>query len=267
MSQKIIVLVFTAIVAISVVAKYDNVWLQKNNVKYLVESNQASRVFPHRVNSVGKLKDIWNAGFRSFELDAHFVLGNPGYFAVGHDEGRLGRSLEKLLGSVSIAETQRIWLDLKNLGVENYSEVLARLNSLDNKFNLRDKLILESGIASNFLEQFGNEGWYTAYYLTPNRVSDLLLANNTKELHKLALNIVQQSTTQNVSAISFNSKLYSFVKEYVEPVIAEKIDYHTWWGPKLYRYSFRERLHKLDAYLDDRVKSILVQYKCNCSDP
>ena len=44
-------------------------WLKKNTAAYLRDYNLLQRVFPDRVNSTGKLRDLWSNGLRSFQVD------------------------------------------------------------------------------------------------------------------------------------------------------------------------------------------------------
>jgi len=261
MKYKNKLLILFALIAIIIAYNYRYIWFQNSNATYLIENNQSSRVFPHRVNTVGKLKDIWSDGFRSFEVDAYFGNNNTNYFQVGHNEGVMGGSLEELLKSVDYTRIQRVWLDFKNLNEQNYQDAMLRLEYLDGKFNIKKKFIVESGTTSGFFRELKKEGWHISYYLPTGAISKLLEEKDSKGLKELASKIASQIKVQNLSAVSFDSRLYPFVKEYLECLISDDIVYHTWWGPKIYRYNFRDRLQKNRLFLDKRVKTILVRYK------
>ena len=77
----------------------------------------------------------------------------------------------------------------------------------------------------------------------------------------LAQKIAQQSQDQDLSALSFETSLYPFIKEYLEPLISEDLVYHTWYGPALYSNTFEDELNKHELFLNKRVKTISVKYK------
>ena len=41
-------------------------YIQSRNIQYLTEYQLLNRIFPHRVNTLGKVKQILHDGFRSF---------------------------------------------------------------------------------------------------------------------------------------------------------------------------------------------------------
>jgi hypothetical protein len=250
------------IITISVIAcrnRYN--YFQNKNSKYLIETNQSIRIFPHRVNSVGKLQDIWNVGFRSFEFDVRFGDNNTDEFRVGHNIGAMGGKLENLFLSIDYNQIQKLWLDFKNLDENNYLNALNRLQFLDDKFGIKQKMIVESGTTSDFFRLFKENGWHTSYYLPTITIKNLLENKDTDNLQKLSKIIAKQSKKQKLSAISFDSSIYPFVKKYLEPLIDQNIVYHTWWGPDLYKSNFQNKLKKDKLYLNPRVKTILVRFK------
>jgi len=234
---------------------------QKVNTLYLMDINQSSRIFPHRVNSVGKLKEIWNDGFRSFEIDTRFGDNNTTNFQIGHNHGVMGIKMEDFLSSIEYQEIQRVWLDFKNLNKYNYKHAIERLNYLDKKFDLKKKIIVESGTTLAFFKELKNAGWHTSYYMPTKKIVTQLQENNVTAMKKLAVNIASQTKSQNLSAVSFDHRLYPFVKQYLEPLISDNIVYHVWYAPALSKKSFPDELQKNKLYLDKRVKTLLSPYK------
>lgn len=49
-------------------------------------------------------------------------------------------------------------------------------------------------------------------------------------MEKLAVKIAKQLEIQNVAAISFDSRLYPFVKIFLESKLSKDIVYHSWGG-------------------------------------
>ncbi len=241
--------------------KSNYIYWQKENARYLIDTNQSSRIFPHRVNSIGKLKDIWNDGFRSFEIDVRFGDNNSTTFQVGHNQGLMGLGLEEFLSRVDYSQIERIWLDFKNLNESNYKKALERLEYLDKKFDLKRKFIVESGANSNFFKELRINGWHTSYYMPTDRLVKLLNEDNKDEMQKLAIDIAKQTKTQNIAAVSFDYRLYPFIKQYLEPLISDDIVYHMWLAPSLDSMDLKGELLKNPMYLDSRVKTLLSFYK------
>ena len=241
--------------------KNNYIYWQRVNSQYLVDNNQSNRVIPHQVNSIGKLKDIWNDGFRSFELDTYFSENNTTFFQIGHDEGFMGLKIEDLLSSTDFQKIEKVWLDFKNLDQNNYKQALERLEYLDKKYKIKRKFIIESRTTSSFFEEIRKAGWHTSYYMPTKKILKLLKEDNRDEMQKLALKIANQTKIQNVSAVSFDNELYPFIKNYLEPNLSDKIVYHTWWqAPALYDVNFKEQLLKNKLYLNSRVKTLLPNY-------
>ena len=245
--------------------KYTNadnyIYWQKLNAQYLVDTNQSHRIFPHRVNSVGKLRDVWNDGFRSIEIDVRFGDDNMDYFRVGHHSEVMGLKLEDFFSAMEATKVDRIWLDFKNLTVANYREALKRLDYLDSRFDLKSKSILEISAVDSFVREFSAVGWHTSYYLPTSKVLNLLNSNDEVGVKRLADRVAEQISAQNTYAVSFDHRLYNFVKRYLESEIGNGISYHAWYGPAISDAEFQERLKNNELYLDERVKTILSKYE------
>ena len=240
--------------------KSNHLYWQKVNTEYLLDTNQSSRIFPHRVDSVGKLRDIWNEGFRSFEMDVRFGDKNTTTFKVGHNPPLMGIGLEKFLNYIDTTKIQRVILNIQNLNNLNYRSVLTRLEYLNNKYHLNNKLIVESGTKDDFFKEFSNNEWHTSYYLPTVTILKLLKDNNETKMEVMATEVSKEMKNQNVSAISFEDKLYPWIKKYLEPKIDSNIIYHSWYAPALYTVYFQENLLKKELYLDQRVKTLLSTY-------
>ena len=241
--------------------KSNYIYWQKKNTKYLIDTKKSSRIFPHRVNSIGKLHDIWNNGFRSFEVDVRFGDTNATIFQMGHNHGVMSLSLEEFLDTIDHLQIKRVRIDFKNLNKYNYKKALDRLQYLDKVFNIKNKFLIESGTTSEVFQAFNKNGWHTSYYLPTSQIIKLMKKDNKAEMQELAIKIAKQTKIQNLDAISFDHRLYPFVKQYLEPLISDKIVYHTWYAPSLNSINFKAHLLKNKLYLDNRVKTLLTPYK------
>ena len=234
---------------------------KRNNTRFLAKKERLNRIFPHRVNSLGKWAEAYFAGHRAFEIDLLIRENDEGtHFEVGHDENAMsGISLDSFLTAVNSTGILKIWLDMKNLNPDNLSKVLDRLIYLDGKFELKDKLIVESSIRSDAFRDISKAGFHTSYYL-PTGLQEL----NSKEMIARCGQIQQQIKLQDVSAISFDIALYPLVQKYIESGISSEIIYHTWdLSLQLGDSTFQSKL-KEKGYLNDaRIKSILVGFSSN----
>jgi len=240
--------------------KENCLYWQKKNTHFLLENNETSRIFPHRVDSIGKLKEIWQSGFRSFEVDVLFD-SKHNLFQVGHNEGVMGVSLERFLSSVDAAAIQKVWLDFKNLDQHNLQKTISRLRYLDSKFHIKQKCIVESGTKGVFFKQLREEGWHTSYYLPTAKILSLLKEANDQKLYQLGTSIALQVKAQDVSAVSFDRALYPFVKKYLEMKLSENMVYHIWFTVSLENSSFQSELQRDPLYHIQRIKTLLTAYR------
>lgn len=111
-----------------------------------------------RMNALG-------TGDAGFECDVYFDTATKS-FDVHHDADKsIGFSLDNLLQLYQQKKMQAsIWLDIKNLDDSNAVSVLQSLIELRNKYNLQNKILVESGRA-NLLTAFSDSSFFTSYYI------------------------------------------------------------------------------------------------------
>ena len=237
---------------------------QPRNIQILKERGQGVRVIPHRVNSLGKLSQVVFDGYAAFEVDVLFQDASSAerpQLEVGHDADSMsGLHIQDFLAQAPAAE--KVWLDIKNLSSGNHQQVLRSLNGLDAQFDLRKKAIVESSFMGPEFSAFSKAGWHTSYYLPTNRIWALLEAGDSAQMQVLANAISQQSRSQMLSALSFNARLYPFVKSYLAPLLDDHIVYHTWdINISLADKGLMTVLGGSAPFQDPRVKTILVVYR------
>ncbi len=112
-----------------------------------------------------ELMNALDADAAGFECDVYFDTAKNS-FDVHHDEDKsIGLDLNILLELYEQKKlTSSIWLDLKNLNDANSKAVLFSLIQIRNKFNLQNKLLVESNRA-DLLTEFSDSGFYTSYYV------------------------------------------------------------------------------------------------------
>lgn len=235
---------------------------QKKNIGVLRKKNLCTRVIPHRVNSVGKLSKILFEGWKSLEVDVLFNEA-PGCFQVGHDESALSElSLEDFLKEADKrSRIEKIWIDWKNLNQANSLKALERLEYLDHQFAIKQKAILETS-ALPYVKEFSDKGYHTSYYLPTNKIFRLLDQKNDKDMLLLADEMAISVEQKGLKAVSFDSRLYPFVKDFLEEKLPPAIVYHTWFlDSSTGNPACIDTLIDQPFFKDERVKTILLPYK------
>ncbi len=225
-------------------------WTRKNTMD-LVQSKQSNRVFLSKVNSLGKLKEAWNNGFRSFGLN--LWLAKDGNLHLGENANSLGLKLENYLSKISHKKIQRLVLELKNLNEHNYKKILKQLDGIDKKFKIKNKSILVFSLTMPILKKIQKKGWSVSRHLLPMEKK-----LSKSEAQKWGAKISQKMKTANLRALSFNRELYPLVKRYVK---IKNINYHVNYTLHLEEDSFMELLTKDKVFMDKRVKTIFIPNK------
>lgn len=114
-------------------------------------------------------------GEAGFECDVYFD-STTRFFDVHHDANKKsGFSLKGLLELYQQNKLQAsVWLDIKNLNNSNAAAALQTLTELREKYQLYDKIIVESHRAE-LLTAFSDSGFYTSYYVpffNPYKIND-----------------------------------------------------------------------------------------------
>ena len=211
----IIGLFFWCIVAIDEVGEHpDKIWL-------------------HRCNSMEKFRQDSVFGV-TYDIDTSFNLSIEPYFGYIQQNGG------------------KLWLDIKNLDLQNVSAMLTHLADLTSRYDIdKERLIIES---RNWqaLQRFTEEGYYTSLYIgweNPSRLESEEIDSYMDKLRKAVDHKI-------VHALSFPGWWYSTIKENLN----RSIDLLTWkHRTTQWQLLLTPKGHKM---LDDpELKVILVKDK------
>lgn len=148
----------------------------------------SAQIFMHRVNDPNDAIHLF-PNYEGIELDVFFDYSNQ-HFIVKHDKESLSKiTLEKYFSVCKKFPNAKYWIDFKNLkDVHSYAP-LARLNYLDEKFKIKNRIIIESKQAEK-LHSIGREGYFTSYWIVkPHENETVELANKIKyDLTKFQFN-------------------------------------------------------------------------------
>ena len=135
------------------------------------------RILPHRVNSMERFRYLYN-NFKGFECD---IILSDGHLYVAHDPEEISLlTWEHLLGKD--VQQKIFWLDVKNLNLENVQSFYARLDSLNDEFSLKDRIIIESGNPVP-LKLIADSGYLTSLYFPVNYSTHTLSPDSSVSLY------------------------------------------------------------------------------------
>jgi glucan phosphoethanolaminetransferase (alkaline phosphatase superfamily) len=240
--------------------KRNDIWWQKHNLAYLESIGQEERILPHEVNSIGKLKEVWDDGGRAFEMDMFFDAQSK-QLRVGSQADALGATLADFFNAVHPSELRQVWAEFNNLSAQNIDAALRDLEALDKQFHLKHKMMIESSSTLSIFKRMAEQGWKTSFYLPVKKITSLLEAGDTQALKKLGKALKVQLQAQAVSGISFDAKVYDFVKQFLEPLLREPLAYYVWYAPALKSPDFEQALAKNKLLQDKHVRLMLTRYQ------
>lgn len=236
-------------------------WINENSGRLLV-SGLSKKILPHRINSIGKLNQVINNKYRSFEMDLTFVSDEKGgYFIVGHDnKTQSNMTLTDFLNLLPMNEIKKIWFDIKNINKTNINDVSKRLDYLDGIFGIKEKVIVESDTTLDEFSVISDAGYHTSYYM-PGEFARLYRKKKFKKLKEETASLLKQLKKQRCKAISFDISVYPYVKNVLAAKLDKNIVYHTWdLSLELKDKVFFELLKKKDYFKDNRIKTLLVTF-------
>ena len=218
-----------------------------------------ARLGVHRVNDLATLSRVGELGLRTLELDLLY-LPEAERFEVAHDSASSDNLMLADYAKNIPATVETLWLDVKNVDAQRLGAMMAVLEREiePSRFN---RVMFESSLRSDALAKTTERGFYTSYYLPTDELLALWASGDTAQMDQVADALATQLGAQKVSAISFDRRLYGFVKDYVEPRLERDLDYHVWSEKRLSRWYFLPRLSWRDYFEDARVKTILIELK------
>ncbi|MGC4100075.1 hypothetical protein [Ferruginibacter sp.] len=144
------------------------------------------------------------------EVDLYYDTAKK-IFDVHHDpDNSIGLNFDTLLSVYqSRGLKASIWMDFKNLEDNNAAAALATLLLLRDKYQLQNKILVESNRA-DLLKAFGDNGFYTSYYtpfFNPYLADEAAIKKQVAELAA----VINNSTVDALSGYYFQ---YPFLHRY-----------------------------------------------------
>ncbi len=202
------------------------------------------KVFPHKVNSVDRLNSALRY-YEGVELDLVYVP-EKNVLDVNHPpDNSISLNFETYLNAIGDDEYPFLWLDIKDLNLDNQIQVFDRLNALFNQRSYpKHKVLIETQHPES-LPMFTKEGYVTSYYLKGGMRS--LDENELKqEVDEISLILKGQPEI----GISFTYEDYYILKEH----FPERTKY-TW--AIMSPYDFL-KFGKVKAIVEDETVAIML---------
>jgi hypothetical protein len=161
------------------------------------------RLWPHRVNSMQRLRYLYPY-FAGFECDIRFD-GRSGQLFVAHEAAEIN----SLVFSDYLGPLDRFrklfWLDIKNLDSLNLGLFSSALEQLDQRYKIKDRVILESPNATA-LDKLNKSGWLCSLYLP----SDL---SESPEIKNDRIENINDFLRKNIGLISEDIRMHRLMTE------------------------------------------------------
>ena len=133
---------------------------REHNTKILKESSISNKLVINSADTVGKLNEAWQLGFRKFEINLKY-LKDKKTFQIGNKKYDANGNLIDLLSYFKVQNIKKLFLNLVNISLNNVDNIINRLENINSKLNIKDKTILiikEPNIAKIFRDR----GWQVA---------------------------------------------------------------------------------------------------------
>lgn len=153
--------------------------------------DKSSKLWAHGCNSIDKILKAHKLGFDNIEIDIVYSQKFNKY-VISHDviDFKINKILTLEEVFKHILHKGLFWLDLKNKNIfygGKNKKAIARMNYILKKYNLKNKVIIESSNHNN-LKPFTKEGIFTSYWISPyikNRGLRLWYLSNKYKLYYL----------------------------------------------------------------------------------
>lgn len=241
-------LIFFPVILILSSCEKDNTF---NTKKY--DSPQAIYDFPsdklwkHRVNTIEDARKALLT-FSGIETDVFFTDENNS-FITGHDApGDL--NLETLFDSIPECTKHYYWIDFKNLNSSNVSAAVSKMNKIIKKYDLRDKIIVES-MYPELLAYFKEAGIFTSLWI-PDVSVNLIDYFAEKELIDDLEFILGK---YQFNAVSAHYNMVPFMEKYMK-----RYNCHIWTNGLI---TENDKQQIMSYATKSNIKVILVDYEEN----
>ena len=226
---------------------YEERAMMESSTKGLLYEDD-NKLWAHRVYHSNEANNLLKE-FKGLEIDIIYDQ-TRGVFDIRHDEDDVfyNRSLEKFFTEIEGVDQYYYWLDFKNLNNRTVKGGKKRLNYLLDKFEVRDKVIVESWNSTE-LGEVSRDSIFTSFWGPHFNLEELSSSDIEKEVKNLHKVLYENE----INAISTHFTMVPFLEKYFANCTV-----HIWTNG-LTGDSGKEVINEL--YKKDFIKVILVDYK------
>jgi len=133
-----------------------------SNLSGNVFYDSEDKLWAHRVLDTNNIHDLYKE-FKGFELDVYFNTEED-CFDVKHHGDRSDLKLSEYFKAIEDFDSIKLWIDFKNLNLENTDISIRLLSNLCAKYDIKSDVIIESK-QIHPLSKFKKAGFYISYWL------------------------------------------------------------------------------------------------------
>ena len=222
----------------------------KNARTLMLATRGSERVWAHRVNSLGDLREAKSI-FAGVEADLVFDSASNRFQVRHPPKPDTGLSLDAYLASAVDRPQLRLWLDWKNPTPGNIPAALAELNRLDAKYRIRGRALVETPSDAIFAQvaSVSRSGFLHGLYLPTERTLEALRVG-PQATSRLGAELRRTLEQGGFGAITYDARVQAFVDAELDRFLEQR---------KLRRFSWDMRIDSADADTDPKRLSRIVE--------
>lgn len=213
-----------------------------------------AKVWAHRVDSLGAMMEAKEL-FAGVEMDVVFDAKLNKFFIYHPPAPNVGLTLSTQLrednGKV------HYWLDWKNADTENLRPALERLTALDNKYDIKKRVILESGKVFKDIATFKQSGWNTSYYLPTEKITECIQSCDDQGKSALAKQLLENRDKAGYRTVSFDARFLEFYQRYMARQLNKEGVKVYIWDPSI-DISGKNALQRMEKYIKNSKVGVLL---------
>ena len=214
--------------------------------KYNIDKSKKTKLMIAHIKTLSVLKDILHKGLESIDFDLYY--NQKGFLYTSSTQGDLEvLKLSDILSYISNQKVRFIKLNIKNLKASNINQVIDRLDTLNDIFHIKSKVLLSLNSSQEIFKLFEDNGWKTIYHI---KAYDLIE-------EKCCQKIIQSRA----DTVLLSSYIYDDFTNLSKGCDLDDIKYMVDDVPALSDSSFMNKLEDEHYYKDKKVISILTTYK------
>jgi len=193
-------------------------WARLNLAEWRASNSSDVVIFAHRVDTIGKALDT-KLMFDGIEMDIVYDASKDELFVHHPPAPNVGLTVARQMEVTADWPDLHFWLDMKNLSPVNISRVMAHLETLDRRFSIRSRTVVEipADETADQVSTLANSGWRVSLYV-PYDFGD---CNNARDKAGLAacetkaLAILDAGRRMKATYLSFDYILIPAVRRHI----------------------------------------------------